>query len=96
LLNKDSPNINSDSQNNKPTVVVSNGDNSVTDKNQDKNIEVISKNTLKPTIYNVVWFGLWYITTFNNISVTSWRSVIMVEETGDGVPGENHQPVTSH
>jgi hypothetical protein len=29
-----------------------------------------------------------------NISVISWRSVLLVEETG--VPGENHQPVTSH
>ena len=27
-------------------------------------------------------------TTFNNISVISWRSVLSVEETG--VPGENH------
>jgi hypothetical protein len=27
--------------------------------------------------------------TFNNISVTSWRSVLLVEETG--VPGENHR-----
>jgi hypothetical protein len=26
--------------------------------------------------------------TFNNISVKSWRSVLLVEETG--VPGENH------
>jgi hypothetical protein len=26
--------------------------------------------------------------TFNNISVISWRSVFMVEETGE--PGENH------
>ena len=32
--------------------------------------------------------------TFNNISVISWRSVLLVEETG--VPGENHRPVTSH
>ena len=32
--------------------------------------------------------------TFNNISAISWRSVLLVEETG--VPGENHQPVTSH
>jgi hypothetical protein len=32
--------------------------------------------------------------TFNNISVISWRSVILVEETG--VPGENHGPVASH
>jgi hypothetical protein len=32
--------------------------------------------------------------TFNNISVISWRSVLLVEETE--VPGENHRPVTSH
>jgi hypothetical protein len=32
--------------------------------------------------------------TFNNISVVLWRSVSLVEETG--VPGEIHQPVTSH
>ena len=32
--------------------------------------------------------------TFNNISVISWRSVLLVEETG--IPGENHRPVTSH
>jgi len=28
--------------------------------------------------------------TFNNISVTSWQSVLLVEETG--VPRENHRP----
>jgi hypothetical protein len=28
---------------------------------------------------------------FNNISVISWRSVLLVEETGG--PGENHRPV---
>ena len=32
--------------------------------------------------------------TFNNISAISWRSVLLVEETG--VPGENHRPVASH
>ena len=31
--------------------------------------------------------------TFNNISVISWRSVSLVEETG--VPGENHRPAVS-
>jgi hypothetical protein len=31
--------------------------------------------------------------TFNNISVISWRSVLLVEETG--VPGENHRPIGS-
>jgi hypothetical protein len=29
--------------------------------------------------------------TFNNISVISWRSVLLVE-----VPGENHRPNASH
>jgi hypothetical protein len=33
-------------------------------------------------------------TTFNDISVISWRSVLLVEETR--VPGENHRPVASH
>jgi hypothetical protein len=28
--------------------------------------------------------------TFNNISVISWRAVLLVEETR--VPGENHRP----
>ena len=32
--------------------------------------------------------------TFNNISIISWRSDLLVEETG--IPGENHRPVTSH
>jgi hypothetical protein len=32
--------------------------------------------------------------TFNNISAISWRSVLLVVETG--VPGENHRPATSH
>jgi len=32
--------------------------------------------------------------TFNNISVISWRSVLLVGETG--VPGENHRPAANH
>ena len=32
--------------------------------------------------------------TFNNISVISWRSVLLAEETK--VPGENHRPAASH
>jgi hypothetical protein len=32
--------------------------------------------------------------TFNNISVISLRSVLLVEETG--VPGDNHWPAASH
>ena len=43
------------------------------------------------------WFGFGFIVfnaTFNNISVISWRSVVLVEETG--VPAENQRPVASH
>jgi len=32
--------------------------------------------------------------TFNNISVISRRSLLLMEEIG--VPGENHRPATSH
>ena len=35
-----------------------------------------------------------YKTIFNNISLISWRSVLLVEETG--VRGRNHRPVASH
>jgi hypothetical protein len=37
-----------------------------------------------------VWFMV-FNATFNNISVISWRSVLVVEETG-----ENHRPASSH
>jgi hypothetical protein len=39
------------------------------------------------------WFMV-FNAIFNNISVISWRSVLLVEETG--VPGENHRFVASH
>ena len=32
--------------------------------------------------------------TFNNISVLSWQSVLVLERTGG--PGENHRHVASH
>jgi len=32
--------------------------------------------------------------TFNNISVISWQSVLLMEETG--VPGENHRTASRH
>jgi hypothetical protein len=50
-----------------------------------------------------MWWSLWVIfvvmvmvfnATFNNISVLSWRSVLLVKETR--VPGKNHRPVASH
>jgi len=40
----------------------------------------------------VGWFMV-FNATFNNISAISWRSVLLVEETG--VPGENHRPAVS-
>ena len=48
-------------------------------------------------VFNATWTGLVVMVfnaTFNNISVISWWSVILMEETG--VPGENHRPVASH
>ena len=43
----------------------------------------------------VFWFRFMvFNATFNNISVISWRSVLLVEETG--VSGETHRPVGSH
>jgi hypothetical protein len=41
----------------------------------------------------IIWLVYDVNTTFNNISVISWRSVLMEEIR---VPGENHHPVTSH
>jgi len=44
-------------------------------------------------LVNIVITGVMvFNATFNNISVISWRSVLLVEEIG--VPGENHQPAT--
>jgi hypothetical protein len=44
---------------------------------------------------NAHGFGfMLFNTTFNNISVISWQSVLLMEETG--VPGENHRAVASH
>jgi hypothetical protein len=40
----------------------------------------------------LVWFMVFNV-TFNIISVISWQSVLLVEETRG--PGENHRPVTS-
>ena len=42
----------------------------------------------------VCLFALLFNATLNNISVISWRSVLLVEDTG--VPRENHRLVASH
>jgi hypothetical protein len=41
-----------------------------------------------------VGVGKVYNATFNNISVISWQSVLLVDETK--VPGENHRLAASH
>jgi hypothetical protein len=44
-----------------------------------------------------VGFSVWFMmfnATFNNISVISWRSVLLVKEIR--VPEENHRPAASH
>ena len=41
------------------------------------------------------WFGfIGFNATFDNISVTSWLSLLLVEETG--IRGEHHRPASSH
>jgi hypothetical protein len=62
-------------------------------------------NTLKKTIVWItspiilhsmhIWVRVMvFNATFNNISVISWRSFLLVEETGEF--GENHQAVVDH
>jgi hypothetical protein len=43
---------------------------------------------------NLRLFLVWFIAIFNNISVFSLRTVLLVEEIG--VPGENHRHTASH
>ena len=48
-----------------------------------------------PHSISVLWFGFMVLNaTFNNISVISWQSVLLLNETG--LPTENHRPVTSN
>jgi hypothetical protein len=48
-----------------------------------------SKKLLNHSSTGLVLLGFMVLkATFNNISVTSWQSVLLVEETG--VPGQNH------
>ena len=45
-------------------------------------------------IYNSGIRNMVFNATFNNISIISWRSVLLLEESGG--PWENHRPVGSH
>ena len=52
---------------------------------------VIKWNNKSTTLLVLVWFMVLLNAIFNNISVISWRSALLVKESG--VPGENHRPV---
>ena len=56
-----------------------------------------TKKTLHVRVVKVDFGLVWFMVlnaTFNNISVISWWSVLLVEETR--VPGENNRPVTNY
>ena len=54
---------------------------------------IVALSMVECTYNGLVWLML-FNDIFNNISVISWRSVLLVEETG--VPAENHRPIASH
>ena len=59
--------------------------------NEGTNARTITLNWPWSPWVSVAWFMV-FNATFHNISVISWRSVLLGEETG--VPGENHRPVS--
>jgi hypothetical protein len=61
---------------------------------EEKNTASVTENVYRSNYLNLNSKGQFFNTTFNNISVISWRSVLLVEETG--VSEENHRPVAIH
>ena len=59
-----------------------------------KSVFSFTYNLQKYTEYVLLVFLMVFNATFYNISAISWRSVLLVEETGG--PGENHRPLGSH
>ena len=55
---------------------------------------LISENTTIGEFMDWLVGSMVFNTTFNNILVISWRSALLVAETGG--PGENLWPVASH
>ena len=53
-----------------------------------------TRNLQMETVKVGCYYVCLFYATFNNISVISWRSVLLVEETGG--PRENYRPVESH
>ena len=57
-------------------------------------VEKKKKNSAVPLHSFMSKWLMVFSATFSNISVISWRPVLLVEETG--VPGENHRSAESH
>jgi hypothetical protein len=75
------------------TINIEGRESNTSQQKKDNNINIKSHNYNKTSGYNIKTALIKreresYNTTFNNISAISWRSVLLVEETG--VPGENH------
>jgi hypothetical protein len=74
----------------------------VTDTGSCKTLVSVHVNVAKLTTFsNKYYLRVWisvrvmvFNATLKNISVISWRSVLLKEE--PGVPGVNHRPVASH
>ena len=61
--------------------------------------DVINEKISDTSLTNERKYSLWliaYNATLNNISVISWRSVLVLLVEEIGVPGENHRPTESH
>jgi hypothetical protein len=58
------------------------------------NFDIYDLFLLVPTYIDWFYGFIVFNATLNNILVISWRSVLLMEETG--VPGESHRPAASH
>ena len=54
----------------------------------------IGKKLSTRTMAGLVWWIYGVLCYFNNISVMSWRSILLVKETG--ISGEDHRHAASH
>ena len=57
-------------------------------------MNIYEESTINFWIWGIYVCLMVFNATFNSISAISWRSVLLMEETGE--PGENHRPVASH
>ena len=55
--------------------------------------DILKNREIAIVLWQHSYEGMVLNATFNTISVVSWRSILLVEETG--VPGKNHRPVAT-